>query len=55
VISKKKNSIDFLNELGLIIGEKPIFTKNKIRRSAVCRDFMAVYMKILSARFLKDA
>jgi hypothetical protein len=47
--------IDFLDELGLFIGEKPIFTKKKFRRSAVCRDFMAVQMKILSARFLKNA
>jgi hypothetical protein len=35
-----------LDELGLFIGEKPIFTKKK---------FMAVHMKILFARFLKDA
>jgi hypothetical protein len=54
VISKKK-IIDFLDELGLFIGENPIFTKKKIRRFAVCRDFMAVQMKIMSARFLKDA
>jgi hypothetical protein len=44
-----------MDELGLFIGEKHIFTKKKIRRSAVCRDSMAVHMKILSARFLKDA
>jgi hypothetical protein len=57
VISKKKKIIDFLDELGLFIEENPIFTKKKFRRSAdaVCRDFMAVHMKILSARFLKDA
>jgi hypothetical protein len=38
VISKKKKKIiDFLDELGLFIGEKPIFTKKKFRRSAaVC-------------------
>jgi hypothetical protein len=60
VISKKKFFIDFLDELGLFIGEKQVFTKKKIPSlcrlpSAVCRDFMAVHMKILSARFLKDA
>jgi hypothetical protein len=44
-----------LDELELFIEEKRIYTKKKIRRSAVCRDFMAVQMKILSARFLKDA
>jgi hypothetical protein len=55
VISKKKKFIDFLDELGLFIEEKPVFTKKKFRRSAVCRDFMAVHRKILSARFLKDA
>jgi hypothetical protein len=55
VISKKNFFIDFLDELGLFIEEKPIFTKKNFRRSAVCRDFMAVQMKILSARFLKDA
>jgi hypothetical protein len=55
VISKKKNFIDFLDELGLFIEEKPFFTKTKFRRSAVCRDFMAVQMKILPAQFLKDA
>jgi hypothetical protein len=47
--------IDFLDELGIFIEEKPILTKKNFRRSAVCRDFMAVQMKILSARFLKDA
>jgi hypothetical protein len=41
VISKKK-IIDFLDELGLFIEEKPIFTKKNFRRSAVWRDFMAV-------------
>jgi hypothetical protein len=55
VISKKNFFIDFLDELGLFMEEKPIFTKKKFRRSAVCRDFMAVQIKILSARFLKDA
>jgi hypothetical protein len=58
VISKKKN-INFLDELGLFIGEKPIFTKkNSVALPsavAVCRAFMAVHMKILYARFLKDA
>jgi hypothetical protein len=54
VILIKKN-LDFLDEMGLFLGEKPIFTKKKIRRSAVCRDFMALHMKIFSARFLKDA
>jgi hypothetical protein len=42
VIPKK---IDFLDELGLFIGEKPIFTKKKFHRSSDCRDFMAVQMK----------
>jgi hypothetical protein len=28
--------IDFLDELGLFTEQKPIFTKKKIRRSAVC-------------------
>jgi hypothetical protein len=60
VISKKNFFIDFLDELGLFIDEKPVYTKKKIPSlcrlpSAVCRDFMAVQMKILSARFLKDA
>jgi hypothetical protein len=54
VISKIK-FIDFLDELGLFIEEKPICTKKKFPSPAVCRDFMAVQMKILSARFLKDA
>jgi hypothetical protein len=31
------------------------YEKKKFRRSAVCRHFMAVQMKILSTRFLKDA
>jgi hypothetical protein len=52
VISKKKK---FLDELGLFIEEKLIFTKKNFRRSAVCRDFMAVHMKFFSAQFLKDA
>jgi hypothetical protein len=52
VISKKNFFIDFLDDF---IEEKPIFTKKNFRRSAVCRDFMAVQMKILSTRFLKDA
>jgi hypothetical protein len=47
--------IDFLDELGLFIGEKSVFTKKNFHRSAVCRDFMAVHRNILSARFLKDA
>jgi hypothetical protein len=43
---KKHFFIDFLDELGLFIEEKPVFTKKKnLRRSAVCRDFMAVQMK----------
>jgi hypothetical protein len=38
--------IDFLEELGLFIKENPDFyKKKKIRRSAGCRDFMAVQMK----------
>jgi hypothetical protein len=36
--------IDFLDELGLFIGENPNFTKKKFRSSAVCRDFMALHM-----------
>jgi hypothetical protein len=36
VISKKKNFIDFLDELGLFIEEKPICTKKKIPSPAVC-------------------
>jgi hypothetical protein len=55
VIPKKKKNLDFLDELGLFIKVKPIFTKKKFRCSAVCRDFMAVQMKILAARFWKDA
>jgi hypothetical protein len=59
VISKKKNFIDFLDDLGLFIEEKLVFTKKKSvalpSAFAVCRDFMAVHRKILSARFLKDA
>jgi hypothetical protein len=54
VISKKKFLIDFLDELELFIGEKQVFTKKKVRHSAVCREFMAVQIRILSARFLKD-
>jgi hypothetical protein len=47
VISKKNFFIDFLDELGLFIGEKQVFTKKKFPSlcrlpSAVCRDFMAV-------------
>jgi hypothetical protein len=38
VISINAFFFDFLDELGLFIGEIPIFTKKKkIRRSAVCR------------------
>jgi hypothetical protein len=48
VISKKKVFIDFLDELELFIGEKQVFTKKKVRHSAVSQ------MRILSARFLKD-
>jgi hypothetical protein len=55
VISKKNIFIDFLDELELFIGEKQVFTKKKVRQSAVCREFMAVQMRILSSRFLKDA
>jgi hypothetical protein len=54
VISKKKIFIDFLGELELFIGEKQVFTKKKIRHSAVCREFMAVQMRILPAQFFKD-
>jgi hypothetical protein len=42
-----------MDELGRFIGEKPIFTKKQ--NPSLCRDFMAVRMKNLSARFLKDA
>jgi hypothetical protein len=35
VISKKKFFIDFLDELGLFIEEKPVFTKKKIL--SLCR------------------
>jgi hypothetical protein len=38
MISKKK-IIDFLDESGVFIGEKPIFTIKKFHRSAVCHDF----------------
>jgi hypothetical protein len=57
VISKKIFFIDFLDELGLFIEEKPVFTSLFRLPSAVavCRDFMVFQMKILSARFLKDA
>jgi hypothetical protein len=60
VISKKNFFIDFLDELELFIEEKQVCTKKKFPSlcrlpSAVCRDFMAVHMKILSARFLKEA
>jgi hypothetical protein len=54
VISKKKFVIDFLDELELFIGEKQVFTKKKVRHSAVCREFMAVQMRILSARIFND-
>jgi hypothetical protein len=37
--------IDFLDEIELFIGEKPIFTKKKNRHSAVWRNFMAVQTK----------
>jgi hypothetical protein len=52
---KKNFFIDFLDELGLFIEEKPIFTKKKFPSLCRRRDFMAFHMKILSARFLKDA
>jgi hypothetical protein len=42
---------DFLDELGLFIEEKPVFTKKKFRRSAVCRDFMAVQMNYVRPLF----
>jgi hypothetical protein len=48
-VSKKNYFIDFLNELGLLIEDKPIFTKKNFRHPAVCRDFMAIQMRILSA------
>jgi hypothetical protein len=53
VISKKNIFIDFLDELGFFIEEKPICTKKKF--PSLCRNSMAVQMKILSTRFLKDA
>jgi hypothetical protein len=64
VISKKKKKFEFMDELGLFTEEKPICTKNKFPSlchlhchlpSTVCLDFIAVQIKILSARFLKDA
>jgi hypothetical protein len=54
VIPKKFFFIDFLDKLELFLGEKQVFTKKKVRHSAVCREFMAVQMRILSTRFLKD-
>jgi hypothetical protein len=53
---QKKFFIDFLEEVELFIKEKQVFTKKKsvTLPSAVCREFMAVQMRILSARFLKD-
>jgi hypothetical protein len=42
VFSKKFFFIDFLDELEFFIGEKQVFTKKKVRHSAVCREFMAV-------------
>jgi hypothetical protein len=54
-IPHKVHLYDFLEELGLF-SEKPRFLrKKKIRRFAVCRDFMAAQMKILSAQFWKVA
>jgi hypothetical protein len=52
VIPKKKIFIDFLDELGLFIGEKQVFSKKK--SPSLCREFMAVQMRILSGGFLKD-
>jgi hypothetical protein len=44
-----------MDELELFIGEKQVFTKKKkVHHSAVCREFMAVQMRILSGGFLKD-
>jgi hypothetical protein len=40
VISNKNFFIDFLNELGLFIEEKPIFTKKKF--ASLCRLLSAV-------------
>jgi hypothetical protein len=54
VISKKQFFIEFLDEWEFFIGEKQVFTKKKVRHSAVGREFMAVQMRIFSARFLKD-
>jgi hypothetical protein len=54
MIPKKIFFIDFLDELELFIGEKQVFTKKKVRHSAVCREFMAVQMRILSGGFLID-
>jgi hypothetical protein len=50
VISKKK-IIDFLDELGLFIEEKPIVTKKNFRRSAVWRDLIAVQMNFVRSLF----
>jgi hypothetical protein len=56
VISKKKKIIHYLDELGVFYRRKMGFHEKKnFRRSAVCRDFMATQMKIVSARFSKDA
>jgi hypothetical protein len=59
---KKKFFIDFLDELGLFIEKKSGFYEKKISVAllsavavTVCRDFMAVHRKILSARYLKVA
>jgi hypothetical protein len=43
--------IDFLDELELFIGEKPIFTKKKIRRHAICRDHDSPNKKCCSPAF----
>jgi hypothetical protein len=52
-ISKKKINIDFLDELGLFIEEKPVFTKKK--NSVALPSAVISWLKIFSARFLKDA
>jgi hypothetical protein len=55
VISKKIFLLIFWTNWDFLSEKNRFLRKKNFRRSAVCRDFMAVHMKILSARFLKDA
>jgi hypothetical protein len=50
---QKKFFYWFSGRIRTFIGEKQVFTKKKVRH-AVCREFMAVQMRILSGGFLKD-